>query len=61
MKPTHKVIIEVEFVSRGFESLNHNLMRFRTSLETDMPFVLGQITKFQVEELSQLSKGERTP
>jgi len=53
MEPTHKVIIEIEFVSKGVGSLNYNLMRFRTSLETDMPFVFGQITKFQVEELSQ--------
>ena len=53
MTATHKVSIEIEFVARGFESLNHNLMMFRTSLETDMPFVLGKITKFQVEELSQ--------
>ena len=60
MKPTHKVIIEIEFVSKGFESLNYNLMRFRTSLETDTPFVFGQITKFQVEELSQDKHRRRT-
>lgn len=56
INPTHKVKIEIEFVARGFTSLNHNLMMFRTSLETDLPFALGEITKFEVEEIDHNEK-----
>lgn len=58
MKPTHKVKIEIEFSSKGFTSLNHALMMFRTSLETDMPFTQGKITKFEVEEIKKLSEDD---
>jgi len=53
VEKTHRLKIEIEFVSRGFNSLNHNLMMYRTGLETLNPFPLAEVTKFEVEEIKR--------
>ena len=55
---THRLKIEIEFISRGSSSLNHNLMGMRIDLETKMPFVMGEITKFDVEKINSSEEKE---